>query len=89
MDKKVNEERVNHPHYYQDPSGVECIDIIRHRDFNIGSAIKYLWRAGLKHEEGIDDTDKQIEDLQKAMFYINDEIALIKTKKANENARIG
>lgn len=60
---------VNHPeHYTSDPSGIECIEITRHRNFNIGNAIKYLWRAGLK-----DDT-KQIEDLKKAAWYINDEI---------------
>jgi Protein of unknwon function (DUF3310) len=60
---------VNHPpHYTSDPSGVECIQITRHRNFNIGNAIKYLWRAGLK------DSNKDIEDLQKAIFYINDEI---------------
>jgi hypothetical protein len=60
---------VNHPaHYTSDPSGIECIDIVRHRNYNIGNAIKYLWRAGLKNE------DKHIEDLKKAVFYINDEI---------------
>lgn len=60
---------VNHPaHYTSDPSGVECIQITRHRNFNIGNAIKYLWRAGLK------DETKTIEDLKKAIFYINDEI---------------
>ena len=60
---------VNHPsHYTSDPSGVECIDIVRHRNYNIGNAIKYLWRAGLKNE------DKHIEDLKKAIFYITDEI---------------
>ena len=43
---------VNHPsHYCSHPSGVECITIVRHYDFNIGSAMKYLWRHGLKHEE--------------------------------------
>ena len=56
------------PHYSSDPSGVECIQITRHRNFNIGNAIKYLWRAGLKDEA------KTIEDLEKAVFYINDEI---------------
>ena len=60
---------VNHPsHYTSDPSGVECITITRHRNFNVGNAIKYLWRAGLKDEE------KTVEDLRKAIFYINDEI---------------
>ena len=62
-------ENVNHPHHYiSDPSGIECIQITRHRNFNVGNAIKYLWRAGLK-----DDT-KHIEDLQKAVWYLNDEI---------------
>ena len=60
---------VNNPvHYTSDPSGVECIEITRHRNFNVGNAIKYLWRAGLK------DSSKTVEDLEKAMFYINDEI---------------
>ena len=60
---------VNHPqHYTSDKSGVECIEITRHRNFNVGNAIKYLWRAGIK------DDAKQIEDLKKAIFYINDEI---------------
>jgi hypothetical protein len=66
--KKVKD-MVNHPpHYTSDPSGVECIQITRHRNFNVGNAIKYLWRAGIK------DDAKQIEDLKKAIFYINDEI---------------
>ena len=77
---KEQTERVNHPSYYQDPSGVECITVTRHRDFNIGNAIKYLWRAGLKVEEGLSNKEKQIEDLQKAIFYINDEIKLLKDK---------
>ena len=39
---------VNHPkHYTSDPSGVECIDVVEHRTFNVGNAMKYLWRAGL------------------------------------------
>jgi hypothetical protein len=66
---------VNHPkHYTSDPSGVECIDITRHRNFNVGNAIKYLWRAGLKEDSNKSMKKKQIEDLQKAVFYINDEI---------------
>lgn len=60
---------VNHPsHYTSDPSGIECIQITRHRNYNIGNAIKYLWRAGLKNQ------NTQIEDLAKAVFYIEDEI---------------
>jgi hypothetical protein len=74
MNKKID--LVNHPkHYTSDPSGVEAIEITRHRNFNIGNAIKYLWRAGLKQDPGKDVLEKQVEDLRKAVFYINDEIA--------------
>lgn len=62
------------PHYTSDPSGVECIEITRHRNFNIGNAIKYLWRAGLKSDSNLEQRDKTIEDLRKAIYYIEDEI---------------
>lgn len=72
MAKKDN---VNHPkHYTSDPSGIECIDVTRHRNFNIGNAIKYLWRAGLKEDKDRKLIDKQIEDLNKAVWYLVDEI---------------
>ena len=48
-------DNVNHPaHYTSHPSGIECIEVVRHYCFSIGNAIKYLWRAGLKKEQGID-----------------------------------
>ena len=72
MAKKDN---VNHPkHYTSDPSGIECIDVTRHRNFNVGNAIKYLWRAGLKIDADKSSINKQIEDLEKAVWYIVDEI---------------
>ena len=71
----------NPPHYTSDPSGVECIEITRHRNYNIGNAIKYLWRAGLKNE------DKHIEDLKKAIFYISDEINRLEGKPWDEGKR--
>lgn len=72
MEKKDN---VNHPKQYTShPSGVECITITRHYCFSIGNAIKYLWRAGLKKELGLSDKLKEIEDLNKAIWYINDRI---------------
>lgn len=59
---------VNHPpHYNLHPSGVEAIVITEHFTFNVGNAIKYLWRAGLK-------SDKPIEDLRKAIWYIDREM---------------
>ncbi|HEY3694090.1 DUF3310 domain-containing protein [Phenylobacterium sp.] len=61
-------ERVNHPrHYNAHPSGVECITIVEHMSFNVGNAIKYLWRA--------DEKGAPIEDLEKAAWYIAREIA--------------
>jgi len=58
---------VEHPtHYTAHPSGVECITIAEAFGFNVGNAIKYLWRAGLKGDA--------IEDLRKAAWYINREI---------------
>lgn len=68
-------ENVNHPkHYNSDPSGIECIDVVKYRNFCIGNAMKYLWRAGLKGE------NTQIEDLKKAIWYINCEIDRLSEK---------
>lgn len=76
--KEATQDPVNHPsHYISDPSGIECIQITRHRNFNIGNAIKYLWRAGLK------DGNSDIQDLQKAVWYIQDEIERLQTQKGN------
>lgn len=67
-------DNVNNPkHYNSHPSGVECIQVTRHMNFNLGNAIKYIWRADLKNDA--------IEDLKKAVWYINDEIE--KRKNAN------
>lgn len=75
MASKNKNDQVNHPkHYTSDPSGIECIDITRHRNFNIGNAIKYLWRAGLKEDKDHKLIDKQVEDLNKAVWYLVDEI---------------
>ena len=58
---------VNHPnHYVSHPSGIECIQITEHMGFNLGNAIKYVWRADLKNDA--------FEDLRKAAWYINREI---------------
>lgn len=68
-------DNVNHPeHYTSHPSGIECIEITRHYPFSIGNAIKYLWRAGLKKDASLTDNQKEIEDLKKAIWYINDRI---------------
>lgn len=77
-------DKVQHPSHYtwlKELCGIEVIDITRHLDFDLGNAIKYILRAGRKSEEGYSETDKTIEDLQKAIFYLNDEIELIKKIK--------
>lgn len=68
-------DNINPSHYRSHPSGVECIQVTEHYNFNIGNAIKYLWRNGLKKEEGLSEQQKQIEDLKKAIWYIQREIS--------------
>lgn len=58
----LTHDEINHPvHYTSHPSGVECIQVVEHFPFNIGAAIKYLWRAGLKGDK--------LADLRKAEWY--------------------
>jgi hypothetical protein len=67
MDTPINDDTVNHPaHYNAHPAGIECIDVVEHMNFNRGNAIKYIWRAGAKGNE--------LEDLQKARWYVDREI---------------
>lgn len=67
-DVGVEHDPVNHPrHYTGHPSGVECIEITEHMNFCRGNAVKYIWRAGDKGDE--------IEDLKKARWYLDREIA--------------
>jgi hypothetical protein len=61
-------DNINPNHYKGHPSGVECIQITEHMNFNCGNATKYIWRADLKHDDG------GIEDLKKAHWYIAREI---------------
>lgn len=65
---------VSHPeHYTAHPSGVECITVAEHFGFNLGNAVKYIWRA--------DEKGSQVEDLQKAAWYIEREIKRLVEKK--------
>ncbi len=77
-EKKEVVDNVNHPpHYKKHPSGVECIEITRHMNFNLGNALKYIWRCDLKKDA--------IEDLEKSIWYLNDEI--VKRKKEKNDVR--
>lgn len=64
---------INPPHYQMHPSGVECITITQHMNFCLGNATKYIWRAGQKGDA--------IEDLEKARWYLAQEIERIKESK--------
>jgi len=58
---------INPDHYREHPSGVECIEITEHMNFCLGNAVKYIWRAGLK-------SPNPLQDLTKAAWYIDREI---------------
>lgn len=78
---KRQEERVDHPSHYtwlKETCGIEVIDIARHLDFDKGNAIKYILRSGYKEEKGYSSIQKEIEDLQKAIWYLNDKIKQLK-----------
>ena len=60
-------DNIEHPkHYTSHPSGISSIEVCKHMGFNLGNAIKYIWRADLKNDA--------IEDLKKAVWYLQDEI---------------
>ncbi|MCM3521746.1 DUF3310 domain-containing protein [Curtobacterium sp. P97] len=63
------EDVVNHPSHYTAYQGIEVIDLTEQMNFNRGNAVKYIARAGLK------DPAKEVEDLQKARWYLDREIA--------------
>ena len=67
---------VNHPAHYT-TGKIECIDFITDKRLNFcrGNAVKYIIRAGLK------DPEKEIEDLEKAVFYLNHEIEELRKEK--------
>jgi len=65
----------NSSHYTKHKSGIECIQITEHMSFNLGNAVKYIWRADLKGES--------IQDLRKAAWYINREITRRENEKKN------
>ena len=61
----MESDTVNHPAHYNHPSGIECIDVVEWCSFNLGNAIKYIWRY---------DKKNGVEDLRKAVWYIQREI---------------
>lgn len=66
------EDPTNPIHYKQHPSGIEAISVVEHFNFNLGNAIKYIWRSDLKHEDPDKDLEKAIWYLQRELKRIND-----------------
>ena len=76
--KHTKNDNIEHPkHYTSHPSGIECIAVTRHMGFNLGNAIKYIWRADLKNDA--------IEDLKKAVWYLMDEIEKREIEAKNDD----
>lgn len=78
MFRKDQEDPINPKHYRNSEAnctkcgnGIECIDVTRHMPFNIGNAVKYLWRF---QDKG------GIEDLKKARWYLEDHIKQLEAK---------
>lgn len=74
--EKITNDSVNHPSHYASGK-IEVIDFIEDKElgFHLGNAIKYISRAGKK------DPDKTIEDLKKAIWYINRQISVLENKE--------
>ena len=77
-------DNVNHPEHYTDGK-IEVIDYIEDKKlgYHLGNAVKYISRAGKK------DPEKEIEDLEKAVWYIQRQIRNLKAEKAKEAADNG
>jgi len=87
VEKVVHKEDVvNHPSHYTSGK-IEVIDFITDQklDFALGNVVKYVSRAGKKHEKGMNDLDKMIQDLEKAQFYLKHKIAVLKKVKKDAN----
>lgn len=79
-------DNVNHPSHYEwlrESIGVEPIDVASELNFCRGNALKYILRAGRKSEAGMTNRAKEIEDLQKAAFYIKYEIDRLRNERPN------
>lgn len=64
----MEKDMVNHPPHYKAYKGFEVIDLTEQMNFNKGNAVKYICRAGLK------DSEPEIQDLRKAIWYLEREI---------------
>ena len=82
MSEFVKYDTVNHPKHYTQGK-IECIDYIEDKQlgFHLGNAVKYITRAGIKSSD-------KIEDLRKAIWYINRYIQLEEERERKEIAEM-
>ena len=87
MNKDKIEDQVNHPAHYTD-GNIEVIDYIEDKGliegFCKGNVIKYVSRAGKKESASLELLDKEIQDLEKARWYLDRLITYYK-KQRQEN----
>lgn len=74
-------------HYNVHPSGIECIEVVRHFSFNLGNAIKYMWRQGEKEYVDGNALESAIVDLEKSQYYIADEIKRLRKIQHKQQRR--
>ena len=79
LNKKMeNKEQVNHPNHYGGETNIyEAIKVIDawNLGFSLGNTVKYISRAGKK------DPDKEIQDLEKAVWYLQHHIDMLKSNR--------
>lgn len=71
LSKSNKVDNVNHPSHYTDGK-IEVIDYIEDKQlgFCLGNAVKYISRAGKKKSGSMSDKEKEINDLRKALWYV-------------------
>lgn len=76
----ANHEAVNHPAHYAEGRKYEPIAVIEdwNLGFSLGNTVKYISRAGRKSSMGLEDTQKEIQDLEKAAWYLDRRIKELK-----------
>lgn len=72
---ETKDDPVNHPSHYTQYNGLEVIQLTEQMNFNRGNAVKYICRAGFKG-----DASTEVQDLEKAAFYIAREIERLKSE---------
>ena len=79
-EEKEEHDSLDPSHYNQLPEYLQHWNVVAAMgwDYYIGNSTKYIWRAGKKSSAHLSDNDKQIEDLRKAIVYLEKKIQMLK-----------